>query len=103
MRPLSINMDNKLFGFISAMCNSVKEGAAVLDKASGTIIFCNYSWLSIFDFDSVHECTITNWSKLRKIPLRAADLARRLRITDEKGVFTEQVEFLNKSCQSFWG
>jgi PAS domain S-box-containing protein len=96
-------MENKLSSFISAICDSVKEGAAVIDKISGAIIFCNHSWLSLFGFDSMNECRISDWGQLRKLALLPTDLQQLLQATGENGVFIEQVEFVTKRCQSFWG
>ena len=103
MQVPPVNMDNTMPGFLSAFCDSVKEGAAVLEQRSQNIIFCNRSWLKMFGFDSMQECTVTHLCTLRKTPLTNTELHNRLRMAEQWGVFTEQVEYLPKKGDPFWG
>ncbi len=103
MQVPPVNMDNTMPGFLSAFCDSVKEGAAVLEQRSQNIIFCNRSWLEIFGFDSIHESTVVQLCKLRKMPLTMTEWQNSLAIAEQQGVFTEQVQYLSKKGDPFWG
>ena len=37
--------------FLVALCNGIKEGAAIIEKISGKIIFCYFALREVFDAD----------------------------------------------------
>lgn len=86
-----------------ALGNSIKEGAAIIEKTADQIIYCNQSWLDLFEFDSPDQSNLQQLSSVTKNKLTSADLHRIAHIPDKKGFYTEQVEYTSKKGKSFWG
>ncbi|MGN6494479.1 MAG: PAS domain-containing sensor histidine kinase [Agriterribacter sp.] len=89
--------------FLAALCNGIKEGAAVIEKDSGKIIFYNTAWHEMFDTRSYDQLGHAPIFSLRKASLTHIQLQHRLRIAEEEGAFNEQVEYISKNGKPFWG
>lgn len=94
------NFDPSLF---FAMCNYVREGAVIMEVASKKFIYCNKSFLQLFDLNSLHDLDITVFRKLRKEVLQPDVIAEREKTLEEKGFFNELVEYTSLKGNSFFG
>ncbi|HRP54785.1 PAS domain-containing sensor histidine kinase [Agriterribacter sp.] len=96
------NLANSLKNnFLVALCNGIKEGAAVIEKASGHIIFCNRAWSEVFDINTSDKINLLPVFASRKEKLTDTQLLYRIRIAEE-GSFHEQVEYVSKNGKPFW-
>jgi PAS domain S-box-containing protein len=84
------------------LCNSIREGAAVIGKSTGKVVFCNQSWYTLFDMEPAEEMELTHLRDLRKQKLSVEELQYRLATAEEKGSFSEQVEYISKKGNLFW-
>lgn len=87
--------------FLVALCNGIKEGAAVIEKTSGHIIFCNSAWSEVFDINNADQIRLSPVFASRKEKLTDTQLLYRIRIAEE-GSFHEQVEYVSKNGKPFW-
>lgn len=87
--------------FLVALCNGIKEGAAIVEKMSGKVIFCNRAWRELFDINNSSNIELLPVFASRKKKLTDTQLMDRIRIAEE-GSFHEQVEFVSKSGKPFW-
>jgi hypothetical protein len=71
-----IDSDIMQTDFLVALCNSIKEGVAIIEINSEKIIYCNHYWLQLFDFDSSEDCTPQNPGRVRKNKLAREYLSR---------------------------
>jgi PAS domain S-box-containing protein len=93
-------IDNK---FLSSLCDGMREGAAIMEKSTGLIIFYNKCWQNLFEFDPEVSVDRVMLNEVRKEKLTADEIARREKIVGEKGDFSEQVEYISKQGHPFWG
>lgn len=89
--------------FLVALCNGIKEGAAVIEKISGKIIFCNSAWSEVFDINTSDSISMLPIFSSRKTKLTDTQLLYRMRVAEEEGSFHEQVEYVSKNGKPFWG
>ncbi len=87
--------------FLVALCNGIKEGAAVIEKTSGKIIFCNSAWGEVFDINTSDNISMLPVFASRKKKLTDTQLLYRIKIAEE-GSFHEQVEYVSKNGKPFW-
>ncbi|WP_336518409.1 sensor histidine kinase [Pollutibacter soli] len=85
-----------------ALSNGIKEGAAIIEKSSGEVIFCNASLCSMFGIDSRSKLSITDFALRRKPPLGNNELLFRVGEAEGHGVYREQTEFISLTGKSFW-
>ncbi|MBN8857535.1 MAG: PAS domain S-box protein [Sphingobacteriales bacterium] len=88
--------------FLVALCNGIKEGAAIIEKISGKIIFCNSAWSEVFDVNPSDNISLLPVFASRKKKLTDKQLLYRIRVAEE-GSFHEQVEYVSKNGKLFWG
>lgn len=98
-----INSNIKKADLLVSLCNNIKEGVAIIEKQFEQIIYCNQSWLQMFDFDSPQQCTLQQLSRIRKNKLTPEDLERIGRILETDGLYTQQVEYASSKGRIFWG
>lgn len=103
MQTRAHNMDIPKNDFLVALCNNIKEGAAIIEKSTNIIVFCNEPWLNMFALKSGINMGPDYLLKMRKDKLSEAEMQHRTRIAEEKGLFTEQVEYKTHEGHSFWG
>lgn len=89
--------------FLHALCNGIREGTAIMELATNKIIFCNESWLKLFELDSLDKQDMELMTSFRKQPLTPHEISQREKIITEKGVLAEEVEYVSKKGHSFWG
>lgn len=94
------NFDITLYG---ALCNKMKEGAAILDTSTKKIIYSNTTFLKLFSLDSAEGMDIREFRKFRVGQLTEDAVKERYRIIAEKGSFNELVEYTPASGASFFG
>jgi|GEM_PF-119591 len=92
--------DMSLYG---ALCNKMKEGAAILDATTKRIIYCNHTFLKLFAIGSVEGMHIREFRKFRVGEMTAEAVKERKRIIAEKGIFNELVEYAPVTGESFFG
>ncbi len=85
------------------LCNTMKEGTAIMEVISKQFVYCNKSFLKMFELTSLNEIDITLYRKLRKEMLTAAAIAEREKVIKEKGFFSELVEYTSINGHSFFG
>ncbi|MFC0775031.1 PAS domain-containing sensor histidine kinase [Terrimonas alba] len=88
---------------LNALCNNLKEGVAIASATTGQIVFCNDTWLELFDLESISEMDMGRLNNWRKIKTTEAETRARISEADEKGIFIEEVEYTSKAGHSFWG
>ncbi|WP_198018957.1 PAS domain S-box protein [Asinibacterium sp. OR53] len=96
-------MDIAKNDFLITLCNSIKEGAAIVEKDTTKIVFCNAAWLKLFDFDASAEIDMTQVDQRRIIKLTDAEIENRIVTLEREGFFCEQTEYISKNGRSFWG
>lgn len=89
--------------FLIELCNSIKEGAAIIEKSTGKLYFCNRAWLNLFEISTGANMDLLQLRTRRKVPLTDEELHRRWTIAEETGVFSEQAEFISCKGTPFWG
>lgn len=55
--------------FLITLCNSIKEGAAIVEKDTAKIIFRNDAWFRLFEVDPPGKMDMMQINQLRKIEL----------------------------------
>lgn len=88
--------------FLVALCNSIKEGAAIVERSSLKIIFCNKSWYQMFEFEEDADIDLPKIDEYRKVKLSSEQTSHRMAIVERQGYFTEQVEYVSNTGRSFW-
>ncbi|MBN8865118.1 MAG: PAS domain S-box protein [Sphingobacteriales bacterium] len=85
------------------LCSCIKEGLVVVEKATGKVVFCNETWLRMFDLSGAAEMGMPLLMAFRKVKLSEAEIAIRQRMLDERGLFNEHIEYISSNGRSFWG
>lgn len=86
-----------------ALCNNMKEGAAIMDAVSKKFIYCNRSFLKMFELDTLSQLSFALYRKLKKRLLTDEAVAAWENAVQEKGTFTELVEYSTVNDNSFFG
>ncbi len=89
--------------FLITLCNSIKEGAAIVEKDTKKIIFCNDAWFRLFEVDPLAKMDMMQINQLRKIELTDNEVENRITIAEKEGFFCEQAEYISKKGRPFWG
>lgn len=89
--------------FLFSLCDGMREGAAIMEKSTGEIIFYNKWWLNLFEFDPADRINRAMLNDARKEKLTENEIARREKIVSEQGIFSEQIEYISKQGHPFWG
>ncbi len=102
---MSSHSDKNIFEneFLISLCNGMREGVAVMEKSTGLIIFYNKCWLHFFEFDPEGKIDRVMLNEVRKEKLTTDEIALREKVINEKGIFSEQVEYISKKGHPFWG
>lgn len=103
MAPLAPVTDEIFTDLLMNLCNCIKEGAAIIDISSKKIVFCNHSLVNMFGFDSADEIDFQQLAQRRKLQVSEQGLQYRLQLIREKGFFSEEVEYIKKNEEEFWG
>ncbi|MCG2616296.1 PAS domain-containing sensor histidine kinase [Terrimonas sp. NA20] len=88
---------------VEALFNSIRESAAIISKNANQPVFCNAAWRKMFGAGTSDQLAFHQFNQLRKIPLSVRELQIQTRMIEEKGVFTEQVEYLSANSKPFRG
>lgn len=94
------NFKNELY---FALCNNMKEGAAIMDAVSKKFIYCNRSFLQLFELDTLGQLSFPLYRKLKKRLLTDEAVAAWEKAIKEKGTYTELVEYSTVNDNSFFG
>ncbi|MBL0358235.1 MAG: PAS domain S-box protein [Chitinophagaceae bacterium] len=86
-----------------ALFDMIKEGAAVVEVATKKIVYCNRSFLRLFGLDELTDPDSIDFRKLRKEKLTVAEIAEREKLINEKGFFSEVVEYSPANGNCFFG
>lgn len=86
-----------------ALCNSMREGAAIFEKVSRKFIYCNKTFLDLFGIGSRNDIEIIIGFTLRKNKLTPEELSFREQIIRQKGTYAELVEYQPLNGRSFFG
>jgi PAS domain S-box-containing protein len=88
---------------LTALCNSMKDGAAVVKMPEREIEFCNKAWLDMFNGGAADSTGSKMLGKIRKHPLKPEDIKALDKLVAEKGFYTEEVEYISLEGNGFWG
>jgi PAS domain S-box-containing protein len=88
--------------FFHALCNTIQEGAAIIEKKNQQFIFCNNSFYELFGFEPGDTITLASFNGMRKKEMPVETFIRLLDNIEEKGFIKEEVEYLNKKGKYFW-
>jgi PAS domain S-box-containing protein len=89
--------------FLFSLCDGIREGAAIMEKSTGVIIYHNKCWLDFLEFDPTCRVDRVMLNEARKYPLTSGEIAEREKNVSEKGIFSEQAEYISKRGHPFWG
>ncbi|MBN8719897.1 MAG: hypothetical protein J0H85_10670 [Sediminibacterium magnilacihabitans] len=73
--------------FLITLCNSIKEGAAIVEKDTAKIIFRNDAWFRLFEVDPPGKMDMMQINQLRKIELTDDEVKNRITIAEKEGFF----------------
>lgn len=76
--------------FLITLCNSIKEGAAIVEKDTKKIIFCNDAWFRLFEVDPLAKMDMMQINQLRKIELTDNEVENRITIAEKEGFFVSR-------------
>lgn len=91
------------YSLFFALCNNLREGTAVIEASTKEFIYCNQSFLKLFNINALTDIDRSLYQKLRKETLSPDVIAEREKILKEKGYFYELVEYISLNGDTFFG
>ena len=85
------------------LCNSMRDGVAVINATNRKFVYCNNSFLNLFGIDSLNEIDLTLLKKLTNDTITPDIIAEREKTIREKGSYYELVEYKSLKGHSFFG
>ena len=95
-----INIDGSLS---FALLDNMREGAAIMERDSHKMIYCNKAYLHFFGIQSLEDIDINLICRLRKNKCPSLDIQYQEAVIEKKGVFTELVEYTSVNGTPFFG